>query len=187
MTAASQCAAVEASSAGRGGTAVPLERPTSYVDSPATSERLPRGSREADDPRQEKIMTQYCWAPDAADPDVWHGPYATRDEAHISACEYLAECCEPGTVTRYQTARCKWPHEYLADVSADWLADDVVVALQSIIGEAWGWEDPPIALSPKSYRVLAKRLLTFVARHNLSKQFGAVDAQTHEYLRPEAV
>ena len=128
---------------------------------------------------------QYCWAPDDSHSPEWHGPYATCDEAHVAACDYLADCCEPGTVTRYQTAVVRRADYYLHEYE-DGVADVVVDALELLIGEDWGWEDPPIDLSDADREKLARLLVRFVRRHNKSQQFGAGLAQTHEYVKPEA-
>lgn len=128
---------------------------------------------------------QYCWAPDDSHSPEWHGPYATCDEAHVAACDYLADCCEPGTVTRYQTAVVRRTDYYLHEYG-DGVADVVVEALETLIGEEWGWEDPPIDLSDADREKLARLLVRFVRLHNKSQQFGAGLAQTHEYHRPEA-
>lgn len=128
---------------------------------------------------------KYCWAPDDSHSPEWHGPYATRDEAHVAACDYLADCCEPGTVTRYQTAVVRRADYYLREYE-DGVADVVVDALELLIGEDWGWEDPPIDLSDADREKLARLLVRFVRRHNWSEQFGAGLAQTHEYVKPEA-
>lgn len=114
------------------------------------------------------INMQYCWAHDDSRFPEWHGPYATRDEAHVAACEHLADCCEPGTVTRYQTAVVRRADFYLHEYE-DGVADVVVEALEGLIGEEWGWEEPPIDLSLRFELIRSHKVLEAAYRDTLAK------------------